>query len=85
MTFSRKVRFRALAILTVLQAVISAPAEAAYQTSVSPEMAILIQAITTNMCLVYVYDLNGNVLSTNSVGYSSTATWGSSTFGCFTW
>jgi YD repeat-containing protein len=40
---------------------------------------------TQNQCLSYTYDKNGNRTSQNNQVFGATATWGSSTYGCFSW
>jgi hypothetical protein len=47
--------------------------------------AFLQSSEVQNVCTVYTYDHNGNLLATNNQTFGASATWGSSSYGCFTW
>lgn len=52
----------------------------------SAVVAGAVQAIAAqNQCLTYSYDKNGNRQVETSMTFGSTATWGSSVYGCFRW
>lgn len=73
-----------LLILSASQIVLAVPAQASNVLVLNASMLALFQS-ATNQCFAYSYDLNGNRLALSSVTYSSTGTWGSSTYGCFNW
>ena len=53
---------------------------------VNSQVLVALQAVTgQNQCVSYAYDLNGNITAKNNLSFGATATWGSSTFGCFSW
>jgi hypothetical protein len=53
---------------------------------VNSELLAAVQAVASqNQCISYVYDHNGNITTKTDFGFGATATWGSSTFGCFSW
>ena len=53
---------------------------------VSGELLSAVAALSgSNVCFAYAYDRNDNRTSLSAVTYNQTGTWGSSTFGCFSW
>ena len=53
---------------------------------VNSQVLVALQAVTgQNQCVSYTYDLNGNITAKSNLSFGATATWGSSTFGCFSW
>jgi hypothetical protein len=64
----------------------SAAARVAAARVVRTDMLALFQAISApNQCISYQYDKNGNVTVKISGTFGATTTWGSASFGCFTW
>jgi len=72
--------------LIALQALFALPAQASSLAVMNSNILALFQAVgAPNQCVSYTYDKNGNILVRANQTYGSQATWGSSTFGCFSW
>ncbi len=80
---------RKLSILIALALTLgAAPANAASLLFLAPQSVIgLISAVpTTSGCFQYVYDKNGNRISSSTTNVSANgAVWGSATYGCAVW
>ena len=75
-----------LAILCGTQLVFSTPANASGVILVSTDMLALFQTVSAaNQCISYQYDRNGNLIAKISSTFGAAPTWGSSSFGCFSW
>ena len=75
-----------LTFLCGTQLAFSTPAKASGVILASTDMLALFQTVSAaNLCIAYSYDLNGNLLVKTSSTYGASATWGSSSFGCFSW
>lgn len=71
-------------VLVTSQIALAASAHASSLWVFNAGMLSMFQS-STNQCFLYAYDHNGNRLSRNNLTFSSTGTWGSSTYGCFNW
>lgn len=75
---------RLLSILCLSQLALAVPAQASGLLLVNSGMLALFQS-ASSQCFIYSYDHNGNRLARSNLTYGSTGTWGSSTYGCFSW
>lgn len=46
---------------------------------------MLVVVDANSQCISFVYDANGNRISTSSIGLQQSVTWGSGSYGCFVW
>lgn len=61
------------------------PASAGGLGLVNSSLIAMFQSVSgQNVCLVYSYDQNGNRVHSGTLSFGP-ATWGSSTYGCFSW
>jgi hypothetical protein len=61
-------------------------ANAATYVLANSAMLAAFQAISSqNQCTIFTYDHNGNITAKTNQPYGTTATWGSSAYGCFNW
>lgn len=53
---------------------------------ISSELLAAFQSVASqNQCVSYTYDHNGNITAKVDQTFGASPTWGSSSFGCFTW
>jgi hypothetical protein len=63
----------------------SATVEPSLTAAESELLAGVLALSGNNVCFAYAYDHNSNRTSLSAVTYSQLGSWGSSTFGCFSW
>ncbi|MBN9488402.1 MAG: RHS repeat protein [Alphaproteobacteria bacterium] len=80
-------RFVASSLLVLAGAFVPIEVGASASYSYDPVGRIAVARYDNGMCVIYIYDANGNRTSqTNaSTGGPVTPTWGTGTFGCFVW
>jgi hypothetical protein len=81
----KRIRVRLVAVLLIVN--IASPAHASGLLLVGSDISGVLQVlINPNICIAYTYDLNGNRIAQINTGFGSGgATWGSATYGCFSW
>lgn len=84
----RRFKRGALLILACAMACTAVPAQSYSFALLAPAVSVnlLLSVPSTSGCFQYVYDKNGNRISSTTANVSTGATvWGSATYGCATW